>query len=207
MVARVKVGPFFTLGQVNKVRQTRCFAAAVVLLGLSLHATVHAAKTIYRCENDGHITLTDKPCDGANPANASNGTTIPSSSGPSTVGTWNGQLQYSGTEAGEMIPAAHTVVPLTLEFTADGKVTGASPDNGCNWLGVWSQGGKGIERMITLDVALTSCKYSGLDRRYTGTFLLAVPDSSGQVSLLAYTPPIPGQKIRGYTLGGTLRRR
>ena len=112
----------------------------------------------------------------------------------------------SGTEAGEMITAVHRVVPLTLEFTADGKVTGASPDNGCIWLGVWSHGGKGIERMITLDVALTSCKYAGLDRRYTGSFLLAVPDSSGQVSLLAYTPPIPGQKVRGYSLGGTLRR-
>jgi hypothetical protein len=105
-----------------------------------------------------------------------------------------------------MIAEVHTVVPLTLEFTADGKVTGASPDNGCIWLGEWSQGGKGIERMITLDVALTSCKYAGLDRRYTGSFLLAVPDSSGQVSLLAYTPPIPGQKVRGYSLGGTLRR-
>jgi hypothetical protein len=51
------------------------------------------------------------------------------------------------------------------------------------------------------------CKYSGLDRRFTGTFLLAVPDNSGQVSLLAYTPPILGQKVRSYTLGGTLRRR
>jgi hypothetical protein len=72
-----------------------------------------------------------------------------------------------------MIAAAHMVVPLTLDFSADGKVSGASPDNGCNWLGVRSQGGKGLERMITLDVALTSCHYSGLDRRYTGTFLLA----------------------------------
>jgi hypothetical protein len=176
-------------------------------LGLTFHPTLHAAKTIYRCEKDGQITLTDKPCEGSKPADSSNGTTIPSLGNPSTVGIWNGQLQYSGTEAGDMITAAHTVVPLTLEFTADGKVSGASPDNGCNWLGVWSQGGKGIERMITLDVALTSCKYAGLDRRYTGTFLLAVPDGSGQVSLLAYTPPIPGQKIRGYTLGGTLRRR
>jgi hypothetical protein len=61
--------------------------------------------------------------------------------------------------------------------------------------------------MITLDVALASCQYSGFDRRFTGTFLLGVPDSSGQVSLTAYTVPIPGQKVRGYFLGGTLRRR
>jgi hypothetical protein len=179
--------------------------AAVMVLGVIFASGSNAAKTIYRCERNGQITLTDQPCEGSKPAEGTS-TTIPSSGTPSTVGIWNGQLQYSGTEAGEMITAVHTVVPLTLEFTADGKVTGASPDNGCIWLGVWSQGGKGIERMITLDVALTSCKYAGLDRRYTGSFLLAVPDSSGQVSLLAYTPPIPGQKVRGYSLGGTLRR-
>lgn len=179
--------------------------AAVITLGMIFSRGAHAAKTIYRCETNGHITLTDQPCEGSKPAEGTS-TTISSSSTPSTVGVWNGQLQYSGTEAGEMITAVHTVVPLTLEFTADGKVSGVSPDNGCIWLGVWSQGGKGIERMITLDVALTSCKYAGLDRRYTGSFLLAVPDSSGQVSLLAYTPPIPGQKVRGYSLGGTLRR-
>ena len=179
----------------------------VMLLALSLQSEAYAAKTIYRCEKDGQITLTDNPCEGAKVAESANGTTIPSATNPSTVGIWNGQLQYSGTEAGEMIEAAHAVVALTLEFTADGKVSGSSPDNGCRWLGVWSQGGKGIERMITLDLSLTNCRFSGFDRRYGGTFLLAVPDSSGQVSLLAYTPPIPGQKVRGYSLGGTLRRR
>jgi Domain of unknown function (DUF4124) len=188
----------------QSIRRIVLICGAVLMASLAQAAL--AAKTIYRCDKDGQITLTDKPCDEGKSTDANSGTTIPSTTTPSTVGVWKGQLQYSGTEAGEMIEAAHTVVPLTLEFTADGKVSGASPDNGCKWLGVWSQGGKGIERMITLDVSLTSCQYSGTDRRYTGTFLLAVPDSAGQVNLLAYTPPIPGQKIRGFSLGGTLRR-
>jgi hypothetical protein len=188
------------------MHQTRYLVAAIVLLGLTVHPSAWAAKTIYRCEKGGQITLSDMPCDGSTAVEPSGGTTIASSSNPSTVGIWNGQLQYSGNDAGVMITAAHAVVPLTLEFTTDGKVSGASPDNGCSWLGVWAQGGKGLERLITLDAALTGCKYSGLDRRYTGSFQLAIPDSSGQVSLLAYTVPIPGQRVQGYTLGGTLRR-
>jgi hypothetical protein len=34
--------------------------AGVVLAALGLVCTASAAKTIYRCEKDGHITLTDK---------------------------------------------------------------------------------------------------------------------------------------------------
>jgi len=164
-----------------------------------------AAKTIYRCDKGGQIVLTDQPCDGTKPAEA-NSTTIPSTTHPSTVGVWRGQMQYSGTEVGEMIATAHAVVPLTLDFTQDGKVSGSSPENGCEWLGVWSQSGAPVDRIITLDVSLTSCHYSGFHRRYTGTFLLGVPDSSGVVNLLAYTSPLLGQKIRAFSLGGTLRR-
>ena len=180
------------------------FAAVLFLSGLP--HWVSASTTIYRCEKSGQITLTDEPCDRAKATDGNaNASTLPSTN-PTTVGIWKGQLQYSGNESGEMIEAAHAVVPLTLEYTADGKVTGASLENGCRWLGVWSQGGKGLERLITLDVSLTSCGYSGINRRYTGTFLLAIPDSAGQVNLLAYTLPLPGRKPRSYTLGGTLHR-
>lgn len=106
-----------------------------------------------------------------------------------------------------MIESAHSVVSLELEFTPDGKVSGGSPENGCRWLGVWSQGGKGIERVINLDIALASCQFAGLNRRFSGTFLLGVPDSSGQMNLAAFSIPVSGQKARAYHLGGTLRRR
>ena len=170
------------------------------MLGTISLPAAYAAKTLYRCEKDGQVTLTDQPCEKSAAADSITGTTIPSLSNPSTVGNWSGQLQYSGTQAGEMITEAHTVVPLKLDFTPDGKVSGASLDNGCNWVGVWSQGGKGLERLITLDVALTGCHFPGPGRRYSGTFMLSIPDSAGQVSLLAYTPTIPGQKMRGYSL-------
>lgn len=82
------------------------------------------------------------------------------------------------------------------------KVSGGSQENGCKWLGVWSQGG----RIVSIDMSLTGCRYTGLNRRFTGTFLLGVPDSSGEVLLQAFTLPLPGQGARGYDIKGALRR-
>jgi hypothetical protein len=165
----------------------------------------HAAQTAYRCRSNGQIVLTDQPCPDSK-ASAQNAVAVPSSHDPSAVGDWQGQMQYAGTEQGEEIQAAHSVVSLTLEFTADGKVSGKSPGNGCTWLGVWSQGGKGLERLISLNMSMSGCQFAGLNRRFTGTFLLGVPDSSGQMQLGAYPIPLPGQKARAYRLDGTLRR-
>jgi hypothetical protein len=167
-----------------------------------------AAKTIYKCTKDGQITLTDKPCDGASDNSASSAapqsgaTTIASSSNPSPIGDWHGQMQYQGRENGQTLEEAHSVVPSPLTFTADGKVSGVSQENGCKWLGVWSQGG----RIVSIDMSLTGCRYTGLNRRFTGTFLLGVPDSSGEMMLQAFTLPLPGQGARGYDIKGTLRR-
>jgi hypothetical protein len=94
----------------NRAQRVQYRLAAVIVLGVIFSPGSNAAKTIYRCERNGQITLTDQPCEGSKPTEATS-TTIPSSSTPSTVGIWNGQLQYSGTEAGEMIAAVHTVVP------------------------------------------------------------------------------------------------
>jgi len=187
-------------------------AASIVAVGLAFgfSPSAQAGKTIYKCTEDGQVTLTDKPCDGATSSDNSassaapqtGATTIPSSTNPSPIGDWHGQMQYQGRESGQTLEEAHSVVPSSLTFTADGKVSGASQENGCKWLGVWSQGG----RIVSIDMSLTGCKYSGLDRRFTGTFLLGVPDSSGEVLLQAFTIPLPSQGTRGYDIKGTLRR-
>ena len=101
-----------------------------------------------------------------------------------------------------MLEEAHSVVPSLLTFTADGKISGGSQENGCKWLGVWSQGG----RLVSVDISITGCGYSGLNRRYTGTVVLGVPDSSGEVLLQAYTLPLLGRGTRLYDIKGTLRR-
>jgi hypothetical protein len=183
---------------------------AIVGLAIGLTGSAQAAKTIYKCTKDGQVTLTDKACDGATSSGTSassaepqsGATTIPSSSNPSPIGGWHGQMQYQGQRSGQMLEEAHSVAPVSLNFTADGKVSGASAENGCQWLGVWSQGG----RIVSVDMSLTGCKYAGLDRRFTGTFLLGIPDSSGEVMLQAFTIPFPGQAARGYDIKGTLRR-
>jgi hypothetical protein len=45
-------------------------------------------------------------------------------------------MQYQGRENGQTLEEAHSVVPLSLEITADGKVSGSSAENGGKWLGV-----------------------------------------------------------------------
>ena len=183
---------------------------AIVGLAIGLAGSAQAAKTIYKCTKDGQVTLTDKPCDGATSSDnsASSGapqssaTTISSSSNPSPIGGWRGQMQYHGVENAQAPTEAHSVVPLSLDFSADGKVSGISAENGCKWLGIWSQGG----RIITIDVSLTGCSYAGLNRRFAGTYLLGVPDSSGEMMIRAFTIPFPDQGARGYDIKGTLRR-
>jgi hypothetical protein len=77
---------------------------AIVGLATGLTGSVQAAKTIYKCTKDGQVTLTDKPCDGAMSSGTSassaepqsGATTIPSSSNPSPIGGWHGQMQYQG---------------------------------------------------------------------------------------------------------------
>jgi hypothetical protein len=170
-----------------------------------------AATTVYRCIKNGQTILADRSCDGqtdtASPANSPSSqstTTIASSSTPSPTGTWRGQVQYQGRENGQEMEQAHTVAPMTLEFTADGKISGNSADNGCKILGVWSQSNP--PQIISVDFTLSACHFAGLDRRYTGSFLLAKPDSSGLLNVLATEFPNATQGARMYDVKGTLRR-
>jgi hypothetical protein len=102
------------------------------------------------------------------------------------------------------VQEAHTVVGLTLTFTADGKVSGTSPDNGCSLLGVWSPGS--TPRLFPLDITLKDCRYGGFNRRYSGNLIATFTENLAQLTLQAYTVPIPGVPLRRYDVGATLRR-
>ena len=150
----------------RKLSGSTAFVGAVlVLTTLVLNATAAQAGTpVYRCVKDGQKTLTDKPCDSGkeqqriDTAQVDFATTmVPSSTTPSPVGKWWGQIQYQATENGQTIQAAHSVAMASAEFTAEGKVGGASPDNGCKLLGVWSQGM--VPTLIWLDVTLDGCRF------------------------------------------------
>jgi hypothetical protein len=173
---------------------------------------VRAATTVFRCVKDGQTVLTDKPCDPAPSASSSTGT---SSGGESKsvqtitalqtlVGDWRGQTQYQGTENGQMIREAHSVVPLYLSFSADGKVSGSSPDNACTVLGIWSPGV--TSWIFNLDVSMKGCQFSRFNRRFSGTLIASFPQQSAQLSLQSHEFSVLGEPARAYDVKATLRR-
>jgi hypothetical protein len=191
---------------------TKATRALLILLAASLTASATSRSPVYRCTVNGQTVLTDKPCD--SPAATTEPTGVaPSASGSvnsqaagtqTIVGVWSGQTQFQGTQSGQVIDEAHSVVSLVLTFSADGKVSGASADNGCSLLGLWAPGA--TPRLFMLDITLKGCRYAGLNRRYRGTLIATFQDNSAQFSLMTYAPPIPGQPIRRYDVGATLRR-
>jgi hypothetical protein len=183
----------------------------LIILAASFALPAAAKSPIYRCIKDGQTILTDKPCDATSAAPSSGATAPPSgpasnpvSAPESIVGEWRGQTQFQGAQNGQLIEEAHTVVPLALTFSADGKVSGTSADNGCALLGLWAPGG--TPRLFSLDVTLSGCRYAGFNRRYTGSLIATFPENVAQITLQAYTLPIPGIPIRRYDVSATLRR-
>jgi hypothetical protein len=181
-------------------------AISIVVYLMIVPFTV-AGTTVYKCVKDGQITLTDKPCpDGKANTDASTSqstTVVPSSKDPSPVGKWSGQIQYQEASNGRTVQAAHSVALLTAEFTADGKVMGSSPENGCQVLGVWSAGGQTLN---WIDLTLSSCNYPDLNRRYHGSLILARPDSSGNLQVQSLGTPFSKDTAKVFDVKGTLRR-
>ena len=188
---------------------TNAFASAALLIATLIPVSeAIAGTTVYKCVKDGQVTLTDNPC----PDNKSNSdspstqpttTIVPSSKDPSPVGKWSGQLQYQETSNGQTVLAAHSVALVTAEFTAEGKVTGLSPDNGCALLGVWTPG---MGTIVWIDMTVSRCGYPDLNRRYHGSFILARPDSTGNLQLQSIGAAFSKDTGKAFDIKGTLRR-
>jgi len=181
---------------------SRLLFQITMVVALALPAS--AKSPVYRCVKDGQTVLTDTPCDAAPAASSSEAARNRTSAPESIVGQWRGQTQFQGAENGQLIEVAHSVVPLALTFSADGKVSGKSADNGCELLGLWAPGV--TPRMFTLDITLKNCEYGGLNRRYTGSFIATFPENLAQLSIQAMAVPAPGRIARRYDVGATLRR-
>jgi hypothetical protein len=177
--------------------------ASVTFLALP----ANAGTTVYKCVQNGQITLTDKPCPSEKAPTDASGpqatTVVPSSKDPSPIGRWSGQLQYQETSNGQTIQAAHSVALMAAEFSADGKVSGVSKENGCQLLGVWSSG---PQTLVWVDLTFDHCGVADLNRRYHGSFILARPDSSGNLSVQSVGPAFSKDTGKYFDVKGTLRR-
>jgi len=163
----------------------------------------------YRCVENGKTLYTDKPCADSGVSSPPNGNS-PKVIGDSAnsaystgYGDWRGQVQYQATFKGQPLPEAHAVVQTTLSIDPQGKVLGSSPENGCKMKGIASPGiGQTI---LNLDITLSGCTFSKLNRRLTGTLALYPAEKRTQFWIYAHPVDLlnPGWS---YDIKGTLRR-
>jgi hypothetical protein len=161
---------------------------SALLIGAVCTPPAKADQPFYRCIVNGKTTYTDKPCQAPTLTgseavqNTPPGKAIPLDY-TTPYGAWRGQAQYQGTVKGQPLREAHVVVPLVIELEKQGRVRGASPENGCNLLGVAAPMSANL---LTLDVTLTNCRFPALNRRYSGTLALYQTTNSVQFSLQSF---------------------
>lgn len=170
-----------------------------------------AGTAVYKCTKNGQTILTDKPCEDPSAASVASATSGQSQDSPRTttvqaapIGKWRGQAQYQVSENGQHVGNAQSVVVLELVFDPEGKVSGASMENGCRVLGLWSQGG--TPRIFALDLSFSACGYPDYNRRYSGTLLIGAPNMTAQLFLQAYTTPMLEARVRRFDVSGTMHR-
>ena len=182
------------LGFHGKPLASALFSFAVLVVMSLSHA--YADDPFYRCVVKGKTIYTDKPCDAPTRPVVEGSTTSTNGKAAGQAsksaqsieldystpyGTWRGQAQYQVAVKGQPVPEAHAVVPLVIDVEKQGRVRGISPANGCKMLGVAAP--YVVPYMLTLDVTLSECRYTGLNQRYSGRLILNQANNSVQLTL------------------------
>lgn len=163
----------------------------------------------YRCIENGRTLFTDKPCanyEAPIPTHGSSPKVIGDSANSAystAYGDWRGQVQYQAILKGQPVPEAHAVVQTTVSIDPQGKILGSSTENGCKMKGIAAPSiGKTI---LNLDITLSGCVFSKLNRRLTGTLTLYPAEKRSQFRIYAHPIDLlnPGWS---YDIKGTLRR-
>lgn len=132
--------------------------------------------------------------------------TAPASGQPATAnpfpGTWSGATQFQMSVGGKYDAAAHSVAELTLTLSANGRVTGSAPENGCRLLGVTTPGFSGVT--INLDVTLTGCRHGAYNRRFNGLLTWSGQSQTGVLNLTSTQMSLG--KAESFDIKGTLRK-
>lgn len=163
----------------------------------------------YRCVENGKTLFTDKPCPSYETTTPPQGTSpkiigdSANSAYSSGYGDWRGQVQYQAIFKGQPVSDAHAVVQTTISIDPQGKIIGSSSENGCKMKGIASPGIGGT--ILNLDITLTGCTFTKLNRRLTGTLALYPAEKRTQFWIYAHPVDLlnPGWS---YDIKGTMRR-
>ncbi len=180
---------------------------AAIILGLC--TTLVQAQ--YRCIENGKTILTDRPCSSEqgqiNPQPQGKPNNIigdtANSAYATTTGGWRGQAQYQANAGGTVSQAAHAVVQISLEIDPQGKIVGASTENGCRLKGLAIPGV--IATVSNIDVTFSGCSYAGFNRRMSGTLALYSTRQYAQLNISAISTGI-GKVAELFDIQATLRR-
>lgn len=198
--------PGLSIYKTSMIKATKL--KSLLLLFLSLYLINGHAQ--YRCNENGKTVYTDRPCASAElPAQANPGQTqkkvigdAGNSAYSTTSGAWRGQVQYQATWRTTVDSDAHAIIPMTIEIDPQGKVSGASPENGCTLKGISAPGG--MPTITNLDVTFSGCNYAAFNRRMSGYLALYQAQKHAQLSLSGYE--MMKRPAGTFEIKGTLRR-
>ena len=121
----------------------------------------------------------------------------------SPYGEWRGQAQYQAMVKSISDPAAHAVIDLVVDIDPRGKVTGSSPENGCQFLGLARPGV--TSSIVQLNVTVRGCQYGRFNRVYIGYLIASQAKQYATFSLQAIDVT-PGTGGATFYIESTMRR-
>jgi len=177
-------------------------STAILLVGLLASASAFAQ---YRCNENGKVMYSDRPCTNqAAPIIVEGNTKVIGDAGNSAYGTtngaWRGQVQFMAKAGTSVISEAHAVVPFVIEIDPKGKVTGNG--NGCSLKGIAAP--SPMNTITNLDVTLTGCSFPSYNRQMTGRLALYKAQKYVDFSIVSYD--MQRRPSGYYEIKGTLRR-
>ena len=135
---------------------------------------------------------------------SSMGTTL---AGPfdNAVGTWWGQAEYLAKVKAVVDESATAVVDLTVRIEAGGKISGGSPENGCQLSGVLTPGA--TPQNYRSQITMSGCRAASLNGRYMGPVSVKPQAGTLALSLNMSRPGGPGRDSVWGTITATMVRR
>jgi hypothetical protein len=121
------------------------------------------------------------------------------------VGTWWGQAEYLAKVNAVPDEAAQAVVDLTVTVEAGGKISGASPANGCRLSGVLTPFSS--PQVHRSQVTVSGCRAQSLNGRYLGPVTVKPQAGTLALSLTMSQPGGLGRDSRWGTITVTMVRK